>query len=40
MVVHVSHTFEKYNSRFSHKCQTIDWLGVNRVIKIVYIIKE
>jgi hypothetical protein len=24
--VHVSPTFERYNSRFSHKCQTIDWL--------------
>jgi hypothetical protein len=32
MVVHVFHTFEKSNSRFSQKCQTIDWLGVYTAI--------
>jgi hypothetical protein len=36
--VHVSSSFEKSNSRFSYKCQTIDWLGVYTVIKIVSII--
>jgi hypothetical protein len=33
--IHVSPTFEKPYSRFCHKCQTIDWLGVYTVIKIV-----
>ena len=28
----------KINSRFSHKCQTIDWLGGYIVTKIIYII--
>jgi len=39
--VQVSPTFEKSNSRLSHKCQTIDWLSVYTVIKTVfkYIIK-
>lgn len=31
---HDSKTFEKFNSRLSNKCQTIDGLGVNVKINI------